>query len=61
MKFYDDSINVEYEIEIYQNSGTIRKSHMEIKNALGSSKIVFSSLVIQKIIKKNIRKLFSRK
>ncbi len=51
VKFYDNDTSTEYEIEIYRNSGGVRKFHMNVKNASGSSKIVLSSLAVQKIIK----------
>ncbi|MCD8198825.1 MAG: PepSY domain-containing protein [Phascolarctobacterium sp.] len=50
VKFYDNDTNTEYEVEIYRNGG-VRKFHMDMKNASGSSKIVLSSLAVQKIIK----------
>ncbi len=51
VKFYDSDTSTEYEVEIYRNNGGVRKFHMDVKNASGSSKIVLSSLAVQKIIK----------
>lgn len=52
VKFYDYTTNTEYEIDIFQNSGSIRKYSMETKALFGSSKIVLSANDIQNIILK---------
>lgn len=52
VKFYDHTTNTEYEIDVFQNNGSIRKYSMEAKDLLGSSKIVLSANDVQNIILK---------
>lgn len=52
VKFYDHTTNTEYEIDVFQNNGSIRKYSMEAKALLGSSEIVLSANDIQNIVLK---------
>lgn len=52
VKFYDNTTNTEYEIDVLQSNGTIKEYSMDAKTMMGSSKIVLSSADVQNLILK---------
>lgn len=52
VKFYDSTTHTEYEVDVLQDSGAVRKFSMEAKALFGSSNIVLSTNDIQNLVLK---------
>ncbi|WP_293729442.1 PepSY domain-containing protein [uncultured Phascolarctobacterium sp.] len=52
VKFYDNTTNTEYEVEVLQATGAIKEFSMDIKTQIGSTKIILSANDVQAIVAK---------
>lgn len=52
VKFYDNTTNTEYEVEVLKNGGAVKEFKMDAQTVLGSPRVVLSAADVQDLVRK---------